>query len=360
MIKKLFFMAALLAPGLAYAGTPSATLPGQIVPAGSPPAVPAPATAAGFTTCIICSDFTATSGGIYYNGAAVAGANASQPNTWLDCAGATSPVWFQDGNQMDNLSNPPPCPNIISDGGTQVLQQVFRQQDWPNYTNQINQGNQLTTYASHRGGAGYTVPAFIYFEATYRSPNFPAYPGGYSEGLFVGGYGAAPNNNKLEFDGYEVNGSGNVSAGMGAFSHNWNCSPTCDDNLWNGTFPPTFSGGINMSSTYHKVAMRITGDGTTAIVWCVWIDDQLQGCKHYPQGSLGMTAWQLAGYGADSPQNARAGVEAYFSAAGLWGNNSGTNLPAPMTGNIKSINIWSCSNWQTTPCLSSTSDPGNY
>ena len=41
MIKQRFFTAALLAPSLAYAGNPSTTLSGQIVPAGSDPAVPA-------------------------------------------------------------------------------------------------------------------------------------------------------------------------------------------------------------------------------------------------------------------------------------------------------------------------------
>ena len=53
MIKQLFFTAALLAPSLTYAGNPSATLPGQIVPAGT---IPAPAQAAGFTTLAFSAD----------------------------------------------------------------------------------------------------------------------------------------------------------------------------------------------------------------------------------------------------------------------------------------------------------------
>src|ERR1700730_16567866 len=71
MIKKLFFMAALLAPGLAYGGNPSADLTGQIVPAGSGPPVPAPAAAAGFTTLAGNFDFSQP---LY----------ATQSN-WLDC-----------------------------------------------------------------------------------------------------------------------------------------------------------------------------------------------------------------------------------------------------------------------------------
>ena len=37
MIKKLFFVAALLAPNLAYAGNPSTDLSVQVVPPGDPP-----------------------------------------------------------------------------------------------------------------------------------------------------------------------------------------------------------------------------------------------------------------------------------------------------------------------------------
>lgn len=67
MIKTLFFTAALLMPGLAYAGNPSTTLSGQIVSAASEAcdygpnyagSVPAPAQAAGFTHCAANYDFT--------------------------------------------------------------------------------------------------------------------------------------------------------------------------------------------------------------------------------------------------------------------------------------------------------------
>jgi hypothetical protein len=58
MINKLFFTAALLARGLAHAGNPSADLSVQIVPDGSPLAVPAPAAAAGSTTQALNADFT--------------------------------------------------------------------------------------------------------------------------------------------------------------------------------------------------------------------------------------------------------------------------------------------------------------
>ena len=78
MIKGLFFTAALLAPVLAYGAGPTATLSDQVVDPPGPPTLPAPATAAGFTTCVICFDWTAASGGVWVNGAAVPGVNAAE------------------------------------------------------------------------------------------------------------------------------------------------------------------------------------------------------------------------------------------------------------------------------------------
>jgi hypothetical protein len=78
MIKKLFFTAALLVPGLAYGADPSANLPIQIVPAA---AVPAAAQAAGFTTLIINDNFQDPS--------------FASASAWLDCAGASSPKWWR-------------------------------------------------------------------------------------------------------------------------------------------------------------------------------------------------------------------------------------------------------------------------
>src|SRR5215475_4350042 len=56
MVRELFYAAALLVPGLAYAGNPSADLSVQIVPAV--PQVPAGAQAAGFTTLAANYDFS--------------------------------------------------------------------------------------------------------------------------------------------------------------------------------------------------------------------------------------------------------------------------------------------------------------
>ena len=82
MIKQLFFTAALLVPGLAYGGNPSADLSVQIVPAGQDPTPPPQAAAAGFTTLAANFDWA--------NGQLCVGTNcvaASPASNWLDCTG---------------------------------------------------------------------------------------------------------------------------------------------------------------------------------------------------------------------------------------------------------------------------------
>src|ERR1700761_1982291 len=93
MFKKIL-LAALLAPVLAYGGSPSTDLSVQIVPAASPPpppptnlTPPAPAQAAGFTTLAANYDFTGqTSDGVHP-------ANWYQTITnWLTCVGGYTGV----------------------------------------------------------------------------------------------------------------------------------------------------------------------------------------------------------------------------------------------------------------------------
>ena len=81
MRKELLLIAALTAPNLAYADANNTLNGPQVVNASaSAPAAPAPAQAAGFTTCIICMDFTAPTGGVWVNGSQPAGVNAAQAN----------------------------------------------------------------------------------------------------------------------------------------------------------------------------------------------------------------------------------------------------------------------------------------
>ena len=90
MIKQVFFAGALVVPVLAHAGTPSATLPGQIVPAGQDPTPPPQAAAAGFTTLLANFD-PANSGQMCVGKNCVA---ASPASNWLDCSGGDASKIF--------------------------------------------------------------------------------------------------------------------------------------------------------------------------------------------------------------------------------------------------------------------------
>ena len=131
-------MAALLMPGLAHGANPTADLSVQIVPAGSAPAVPAAAQAAGFTTLALNADF-------------------SQPeyagSSWFDCGGSenTDKVWHQD----DQLYNDgfPPCSDIVqvNDGGNIVLDLIYRAGQTPHWqalTTKSYDGNHSISYLS--------------------------------------------------------------------------------------------------------------------------------------------------------------------------------------------------------------------
>src|SRR5690242_7504818 len=96
MIKRVLFAAVLLMPALAYGQNPSASLTDQAAIAcdvGTPyiGSIPAPAKAAGFTHCVANYDFTQTgpftSGGNTYRW--------SNLSSWLECAGASSPLIFE-------------------------------------------------------------------------------------------------------------------------------------------------------------------------------------------------------------------------------------------------------------------------
>jgi hypothetical protein len=339
MIKKLLLTAALLAPGLAHAGTPSAILTGQIVPPGQDPTVPAPPTAAqvaGFTVCVVCTDFTASSGGVWFNGAAVSGANASQTNTWLDCAGASSPVWFR----SSDFPTIGPCPDITNDpGGHQALRMEILDGSTGG-VNQLNPWNGSTQ--------GSNMPTNLYIETVTWIPTFPDTRGTahYWTGQGVGG--SAPYWNRLEFDSFELGpGPTNVASMISAF-HNWNlttCPSSCGGPAnWQGTQPPHAS-GYNSTSGYHTIGMRLTSDGNT-IYKCMWIDGTFQNCVNMAVGSWGIEAWQLS----DSYRQALYVVPVADS-----NTSTGTIISY-----LQHVYVWSCSNWQTTACRTANPDPGGY
>ena len=288
MIRQLLFIAALLAPGLAYGGTATNTLnaPQVVDPPGSAPQAPAPAAAAGFTNCVVCMDFTAPSGGVWVNGSAPAGVNAAQTNTWLDCAGATNPIWFAgSGGGVGRGSLP--CPDITSDGvgNPRAL----------HFTNAVNgsvppsDANSIVTY-NPSTGAGVGVPTNNYFEATYWVWSFPVVwtNYGYNWGQWLGGAGEIPGevHAYLEIDSDEINENPHVPQGsprsctVGDVQRQGRDGGALLVNNWSGTSPPN-SPSYDPTTGYHTIGMRTTNDGTT-LYKCMWIDGTFENCVKPP------------------------------------------------------------------------------
>ena len=151
MIKKLFFTAALLAPGLAYGADPSANLPIQIVPAS---AVPAPAQAAGFNNLIINDNFQ----------------DPSFANTanWLDCAGAGSPKWWRAWVGFGSIDGPCSAITQATDpNGGQLALRLHWQDSY--FSGNNGHGHNLPIQTTDNNGNGRRTPLGFYIEVRARS-----------------------------------------------------------------------------------------------------------------------------------------------------------------------------------------------
>ena len=183
MIKKLFYIAALLLPSLAYGGSPNADLSVQVMPSGGGIAcdvgpnyagsVPAPAQAAGFTHCALNADFTTNTTDSH-------GVNFSNINTWLyECGGSGAVTWnnttfhsyYNDGgNGHVPAVGPLSCgtgTTLGTDGGSQVAQLQWPASanlwayvlDWPN-----------CEWCNPAGGPNGTgLPQAFYVETLFRT-----------------------------------------------------------------------------------------------------------------------------------------------------------------------------------------------
>src|SRR5215467_8792046 len=109
MIRRLFFMAALLVPGFAYGANATANLSVQIVSPGSAGTcgtitgdANSDVQAAGFNTCALYNDFTAPIPNTVGTGL---------PSNWLNCNQSDSPtaVWYWSKNFVDAPGNALPC-----------------------------------------------------------------------------------------------------------------------------------------------------------------------------------------------------------------------------------------------------------
>lgn len=346
MIKKLVFAAALLVPGVAYAANPSAPFSDQVVPAGSDPiacdigpsytgSIPAPAVAAGFTHCAANYDFTQ--------------ASFSNVNNWLQCPdnggttanNGTSPaLWYATASGY-NIS---PCSDfsIISDNGTQVLDERFTQNDFNNKTGY----SQLTTQ-SHRGeptpnGTGFPngmlmeivvrVPSSTF---TSLAPDTRASGGGILMGApyMNGTNNAFAGKDYIEWDFAELyatnpNPNSYVSTNVGQW-----CKQGCAGFGLDLTSRPNFQ-------NYATFDILQTLNTSGNFGQCPYINGTAVGTCN--AGTFTTTSAALS----------QIAELILWSGAALSTDQCGTVACAAPTGNVdvyyQRLTVWTCSNWQST------------
>jgi hypothetical protein len=128
---------------------------------------------------------------------------------------------------------------------------------------------------------------------------------------------------------YEDAGGGGTLPGFADSSaHSW-CTGS-DGYRWNSystnNLPPGWA-----PTDYHKYGTLLTSDGSTEIYTCGFVDDRLQGCG-------GVNA-------ASQPASFTTRNRVIISA----GSNQGT-AAVNIDMNVKYINVYSCTNWQTQMC----------
>jgi hypothetical protein len=361
MIKQLFFTGALLVPGLAYAGTPSATLPGQIVPASnghipcdqgpSLASIPAPAQEASFTHCALNADFSTST-------TDANGINWSNPNTWLNGCGATNSrrfylLW---GDKNMNVGSDAACnrAEITTDQGSQVLHFQFQPSDY--YTHPLESYGNISTGLRLSWPAvgdkdyapgNYWLPFERYQEITYRLGSV-SYTGNFeiqqtessrTDSEFAN---TTPPYNWLDFALTELWNNGASSA-----------STISIDDWVGGTRDFTSGTGFKGTASfpdptnYHTLAWLVTSDGSATVNTCVYYD----GVLVHPGAIFIGTGGNC---GTFSPRN---GGSKYTQNTERFSTIIGAPWPEPLTnqgdlsGNvdiyIKSIRIWACSGYST-------------
>jgi hypothetical protein len=370
MIKTLSLAAALLVPGLAYAGNPSANLPVQIVPASGGGiacdqgpnynrSVPAPAAAAGFTRCALNADFTTPS--------------YSNLNTFLSNCGApvgsgwSSPGWVQ--YWWGIISPQPACGHDISvgtDSGQQVLHlqylttdqatgcaaagrdpamdhsncAVFMQWEWPH---------------GFDGSTG--LPIETYTEITVRTTagSLNQYNGAVESFDFWKNSSGAAGVPFQETDFLEVQdacgncgGTQNVSWPSG-YGGNSSSQEVYGDPKAYATW-----------TQYNTFGFLKTYDGSSTIAECYMINGNWQGCGtttvsdprtlQYHDGIMELDVGGATGNaGIGGPTNG-CGISIQISNKGYPG------LPSCILNNedfyIQAIRVWECDAYQTQECRS--------
>jgi hypothetical protein len=332
MIRKLFFMAALLAPNLTYGADPSADLSVQVVPAGAGPTAPAAAQVAGFTTLALNSDFTKQLPANWLGGCAVAGSGTPVGNFNSDDTGHTwwlNLWWSYNYQPCDTAQRADP-----TFGG------LVLDMPWTVDNTHTAQGTVIQTAswdfvspASGQSGRGTAVsfPINSYYEFTARMTPL-------TNGTYLALYTWAPEGiaaqslSGIEWDVIESD-FGNQN-NFDSAVHNWGNGGS-GAFLWLGHGPPGLPGGFD-GSIYHTYAMRITSDGTD-VSGCSYIDGQFITCHSLPGGLSATEASQRE-------------FLILQNACDWWNYGGQCTSGQQQHLYVKSVRVWSCANWQTTQC----------
>jgi hypothetical protein len=341
MLSKLSCAALLMVPSLAYGENPSADLSVQIVPPGDVIAcdigpnysgsIPAAARAAGFTHCAANYNFTSTTN-FTYNGTTY---NFSNPATWLDCAGASSPLFWASGY---GFSTSPPCSrySIVSDGGDNALHLLWTATDAANGTEMtwMAQGSRSGLFGS---GTEYSLPQSHYTEVQFRSTaaTLSALPSGADILSYFSFKHLASNTTWLEYDTTELF-SPNGRGGGGCIDWYNGGGPdyVCNVTQWqvsNTSLDPT---------TYNTYAEYAKSDGSAKMSKCAYLNGVEVYCSQWSPNILSVQ-------------------QRLFTNRNYWGFGVGDqNQSPPRTPNanmeifIRQITFWEPPNcaWQTQQC----------
>lgn len=293
--------------------------------------VPQPAQVAGFTTLIRNDNFQSPS--------------FANPATWLDCAGASAPLYWLAWVGFGSVDGPCGAITQATDPlGGQTALKIHWQDSY--YSNIDGPGHTIPIQTTDSSGNGAPTSRGFYIEVVARTD----YIGSSAfDSAWMGLWSLTANGSggPFEIDGFEeaTGSSGhklssnihNHAPGVNYDSCAWIVSGSC------GGCPPSVGCSFDITQ-YHTYAWRQTSGGTD-VIFCSYIDGALEGCN-----SVSPNSSQLAGM-----------LMAHQFGVNLNGpNDPHTPLGNGSTGKnawIKSIRIWSCSTNPNNNCNSSSNNP---
>lgn len=348
MIKKLLFTAALLSPGIAYAQNPSADLSVQVVPAGSGPiacdigpaytgSIPRVAQAAGFTKCAANYDF--------------AQPFFSNTTTWFQCpdngsslannASSTALLYWQHtGGGPDG-----PCSdiNMITDGGSQVLDLTFTPTDFDNqvgggYINVVSRSGY-----NNPNSAGFHFPNGSFIEAVDRITAASYTSVAADNGALLGGPWEYGNNSQnqciIEFDWQELYKNQQNNNG-GSIEH---CPGNFKAQFWEPS-GQNIQAGYD-ATTYNTYGHLATQDNNGNLSVCLYLNGT-------PLSPTPCATNTFVNGPSDAAVNTQNSVILWAGAQNPNQGCGGTPNCIRPTGNVdvlyKQVTVWTCPDYKTT------------